>query len=329
MRKYFTYKYMLLYGILSLTAGFYINSFIVHKSDPHETSMIGSYDDPMLAPTSAPTPAGSFEEKTDTILVRDAALVLGDSTETLIQKLGHPARIAVTEYDYSYYIYNNDYEKLLFVAVREDQVVGFYTDSIDFQYMGISYGATLTQINHALKENLSLSSVLTKSIPGFKVSILMDTFDSGKAIGIYVITDVASKIHFEEEVIASEEQLLYDLTNSARARNGLAPYSWSSSAGQAARLHSQNMAHDNFFGHDDPSLRSPGDRLNAQGISYQICSENIIAGYDNVILACHGWYISERNRKNLLHDQFRYLGVGFAYDKDSAYHTYITQIFYR
>ena len=325
MRKYITYKYILLYGMLALTAGFYINSFISHKADSYETSLVKNY----TAPTLTPAPQAPPEETPDTVFVRDAALVLGDNTETLIRKFGHPARIAVTAYDYSYYIYNNDYKKLLFVAVREDQVIGFYTDSVDFQYMGISYGATLTQVNHTLKENFTLTNVLAKSISGYKISILMDTLDTGNAVGIYVISDTASELHFDDEVFASEEQIIYDLTNSARVRNELAPYSWSSSAGQAARLHSQNMASENFFGHNDPSLRSPGDRLNAEGISYQKCSENIIAGYDNVILASHGWYISERNRKNLLSDHFRYLGVGFAYDKDSTYQTYITQIFYR
>lgn len=325
MRKYFTYKYMLLYGILALTAVFYIKNIIMYQADQYKTSLTGN--DTILTPTQ--TPVTHSEKSPDTIYVRDAALVLGDSTDVLIHKFGHPARISKTEYDYSYYIYNNDYKKLLLVAVRKDQVVGFYTDSTDFEYMGIPYGATLTQINRALSENLPLSNVLTKSIPGYKISILMDTLDTGNAVGMYVISDEDSKAHFDDEVFASVEQLLYDLTNSARVRNDQAPYSWSSSAGRAARLHSQNMAKENFFSHNDPSLRNPGDRLNAEGISYQKCSENIIAGYDNAILACHGWYVSERNRKNLLSDYFRYLGIGFAYDKDSTYQTYITQIFYR
>jgi len=325
MRKYFTYKYILLYGILLITAGFYLNYFIPKPSNQTETSLTADY----VTPTVAPTPVIDVGSNAGAIFVRNAAIVIGDSTKDLIEKFGRPARIAVTEFDYTYYIYNNDYKKLLFVAIREDQVIGFYTDSLDFKYQGIGYGATLEQINQLLKESFSLSDVLTKTLSGYHVSILMDTLNTDKTVGIYVMSDSSEARDFNPKVITSEEQLVYDLTNSVRARVGLSPLSWSSSAGQAARKHSENMAANHFFGHNDPSLRSPGDRLNSEGIFYQKCGENIIAGYDNAILACHGWYNSETHRKNLLSERFRYLGVGFAYDKDSVYKTYITQNFYR
>ncbi|MBP1756388.1 MAG: hypothetical protein H6Q59_2786, partial [Firmicutes bacterium] len=246
MRKYFTYKYILLYGILLITAGFYLNYFIPKPSNQTETSLTADY----VTPTVAPTPVIDVGSNAGAIFVRNAAIVIGDSTKDLIEKFGRPARIAVTEFDYTYYIYNNDYKKLLFVAIREDQVIGFYTDSLDFKYQGIGYGATLEQINQLLKESFSLSDVLTKTLSGYHVSILMDTLNTDKTVGIYVMSDSSEARDFNPKVITSEEQLVYDLTNSVRARVGLSPLSWSSSAGQAARKHSENMAANHFFGHN-------------------------------------------------------------------------------
>ena len=38
--------------------------------------------------------------------------------KSILHKLVKPNRIVSTEYDFNYYVYNNDYSKLLFVAIR-------------------------------------------------------------------------------------------------------------------------------------------------------------------------------------------------------------------
>jgi uncharacterized protein YkwD len=76
-------------------------------------------------------------------------------------------------------------------------------------------------------------------------------------------------------------------------------------------------------------LTNPGSRLNAYGISYEEIGENIIAGYDSVILASHAWFNSPEHRKNILDERFCNIGIGFEYLNDSIYKTYITQVFYR
>jgi uncharacterized protein YkwD len=325
MRKYFTYKSMLVYSILLLLSGIITYNTGGGTPNPYESSVTEEYN----VPTLTPIPKINSIDKEKSLLVRNTMLQIGDSTDEVIRKLGFPSRISETEYDFTYYIYNNDYKKLLFVALLENEVVGFYTDALDFEYHGFGYGATVDEINAALEENFSLTEILTKTTSGYKVSILMDKLETGTAVGIYVLSDTLKEDGYNEELLPQVEQIVYDLTNSIRVRNGLEPLSWSSSAGQAARKHSMYMAAEDFFSHVDPSFRSPGDRLNAEGISYKKCGENIIAGYGNAILSSHGWYNSESHRKNLLNQNFRYLGVGFIFDKDSIYKTYITQNFYR
>ncbi len=323
-KKYNTRK-ILLYGGILLFLCLYTYHTFQYKPIPYEATIAEEYK----APTATPIPAINRSDAPKALFVRDTVLLMEDSTEEVIRKLGLPGRIAETEYNFSYYIYNNDYKQLLFVALYENKVVGFYTDALNFEYYGFRYGSTLDEVHKALDDNTPLSSVITKEISAYKVSVLMDELETGKVVGIYVLSNTVTEDDYSEDIRSQVEQMVYDLTNSARVRNGLEPLSWSSSAGQAARKHSINMSAANFFSHTDPSLRSPGDRLNAEGISYQKCGENIIAGYGSAILSCHGWYNSEGHRKNLLNTKFRYLGVGFAYDEDSHYKTYITQNFYR
>jgi uncharacterized protein YkwD len=296
-----------------------------NNTAPYESS----FTEEATMSTPTPIPRKNSTDNPMALFARNTILQIGDSTDEVIRKLGFPGRIAETEYNFTYYIYNNDYKKLLFVALLKNKVVGFYTDALDFEYQGFGYGATLNEINAALGENFSLSEVLTKTISEYKVSILMDKLETGKAVGIYVLSDRVKEDGHNEETLTQVEQMVYDLTNSIRVRNGLEPLSWSSSAGQAARKHSRYMAAEDFFSHIDPSHRGPGDRLNAEGISYKKCGENIIAGYGSAILSSHGWFVSKNHRKNLLNANFRYLGVGFIYDEDSVYKTYITQNFYR
>lgn len=326
MRKYFTYKRMLIYSILLLLLfELYTYNIRGEKPNPYEAPVAKEN----ITPTSTPEPKINSIDDPKVLLVRNTILQLDDSTDEVIRKLGLPGRIAETEYDFTYYIYNNDYKNLLFVALQDNKVVGFYTDALDFEYHGFQYGASLDEINTALEEDFKLTKVLTTNISEYKVSILMDNLETGKAVGIYVLSNAVKEDGYNEEIMTQVEQMVYDLTNSIRVRHGLEPLSWSSSASQAAKKHSMHMATKNFFSHVDPSFRSPGDRLNAEGVSYKNSGENIIAGYGSAILSSHGWYVSESHRRNLLNKNFRYLGVGFAYDEDSIYKTYITQNFYR
>lgn len=323
MRKYFSQPHIILAGLILLAA-------LVYNLDSRNAAPASTHSPPFsreISPTPSP-PADALTGQ-NVLAVRDTFLSIGDQAAEVIRKLGLPGRIAETEFDFQYYIYNNDYKRLLFVAVLKNKVAGFYTDSTDFEYLGLRYGDSLEKVEQALGRDYDLSEVLNYDTPDCRVRILMDRLEAGTVTGIHVLPASAKEEGYNDKVIEQTEQLLYDLTNSIRARNGLSPLSWSSSAGIAARKHSLNMASEDFFAHRDSSHRGPGDRLKAQGISYRTCGENIIAGYEDAILSVHGWYNSAGHRKNLLHTGFRYLGVGFAYDEDSRYQTYITQNFYR
>jgi uncharacterized protein YkwD len=171
----------------------------------------------------------------------------------VVQKLGAPSRIEETEYDFDYYIYNNDYRRLLFVAVGNEKVVGYYTDSLDFDYMGIHSGSDLKAVGKVFSQNLTMSEILQQETDDYTVRVLMDTLESQKVTGIYVLSKSVQTDVYTKEAMKNTELLVYDLVNSIRLRNGIPVLSWSSSAAIASRKHSIDMAANHFFGHTNPN----------------------------------------------------------------------------
>ncbi len=333
MLKFMLSKKVRLIGGLILFGSFYAFHFRKVDHGVQEASILMSQT---VAPIAAPANIVPTEISEDALLVRDASLLLGDSVRQVTKAFGAPGRIDVTENNDAYYIYNNDYSRMAFIAVRDDKVVGFYSDSVDFSFHHIRYGDDIRQINRALGKDYKEASILTYETDTYIAKILMDQLETHKVTGIYVQSKAEDSSVLEDNekqytdiVIHNEEQMSYDLVNSIRMRNNLPPLSWSSSAESAARKHSEAMAKKGFFGHIDPELRTPGSRLFAEGIGYSDCSENIIGGYGNAILSSHAIYNSDKQRRNILSSEYRYVGVGFAYDTNSKYRNYYTQIFYR
>jgi uncharacterized protein YkwD len=351
MRRHTIYRYALPLGIFLLSTSLYacnfklntqaINNNNLHNLDASNESIANTDTDiPSSIPTKIPDKTASANstnsqptqapEKREVILnVKGKSISIGDSKEYMIDTFGLPNRILNTEYDFDYYVYNNDYRKLVFFAVKDDHIVGFYTDSLDFNFLDISSGDSIGNVNQALDEHFSMSEVLKHKTNLYTLKVLMDKIGSQKVIGIYVLDHTVKKDKFTKEVSKNIELMVYDLTNSIRVRNGEDVLSWSSSAAKAARKHSKDMAARNFFDHINPEGQSPGERLQTEGISYSTNGENIIAGFGTAIISTNGWYNSTGHRDNLLNPNYRYLGVGFTYDPESRYSTYITQNFYR
>lgn len=304
---------------------------ITKQTDKHISSEIISEanDSSLLINPDSLTKEDSEALTHDNIFVRNTYISLGDKLDYIIDKLGVPSRIDETEHDFVYYIYNNDYKRLLYVAISNDRVVGYYTDSIDLNYMNITPASDINAINNSLGTRYTLESVLTYKTDNHTTKILMDTLGTGKITGIYTMSNSVKLLNYPDSSIYGIELMVYDLINSTRVRNNSSLLSWSSSAAKAARKHSRDMADNNFFSHVGPGRQNPYDRLNNEGIYCRTIGENIIAGYGGAILSNHAWFNSKEHRNNMLDNSFSCVGVGFVYASDSIYGTYITQDFYR
>jgi uncharacterized protein YkwD len=141
-----------------------------------------------------------------------------------------------------------------------------------------------------------------------------------------VDSEVASPTLTEASII---ERRAFELTNEARAKNGLAPLSWDSELCRMAREHSQRMARENFFSHETPEGRRLKDRARGNGIArFRVLAENIAfnKGFsDPGAFAVERWMISAGHRANILHSGFEASAVGVFVSDDGA--VYLTQAF--
>jgi uncharacterized protein YkwD len=86
---------------------------------------------------------------------------------------------------------------------------------------------------------------------------------------------------------------------------------------------------DDFFDHNDPSGRSPFDRLADVGYRYRLAAENIAAGPTRTDEVVANWLASPGHRANILNCALQATGVGFVPDPQDAlgYDAYWTQLF--
>lgn len=129
--------------------------------------------------------------------------------------------------------------------------------------------------------------------------------------------------------ISNLEKQAFELINKKRVESGLEPLTWNEDCAKIARLHSENMANNNFFNHAGRDGTMVNDRADAVGLSkWRAIGENIAynRGYQNPIeAAVESWLTSSAHHDNILNNRWKESAVGIAVAANGAY--YFTQIF--
>jgi hypothetical protein len=111
---------------------------------------------------------------------------------------------------------------------------------------------------------------------------------------------------------------LLALINNARLSQGLYPYAVSAELSAAAQRHSNDMAKTGVIDHTGSDGSSSTQRILEAGYGvYEfglLASENIYAGSGGAQVPFNGWMELPGARSNLLHEQYREIGIGIAYD---------------
>jgi uncharacterized protein YkwD len=112
------------------------------------------------------------------------------------------------------------------------------------------------------------------------------------------------------------EQAVVDLTNQARAANGLPPLQVNGALVAMAQLQSNNMAQLNEMAHNLPSVAEPTlvSRAAAAGYNYAWLGENIAFNYPDAPSVVAAWMNSPEHRANILNPNYTDIGVGFAWN---------------
>lgn len=114
------------------------------------------------------------------------------------------------------------------------------------------------------------------------------------------------------------------LETKGRAR----PLQWDGRLAEVARLHSEEMAREGFFGHEGMDGSEPSNRVSRAGIQWRSTGENIAKCRD--VAEAEAIFMDEpkfrqNHRGNILNSDYTHIGIGIARGPDGM--LYITQEF--
>jgi uncharacterized protein YkwD len=128
---------------------------------------------------------------------------------------------------------------------------------------------------------------------------------------------------------SSLERRAFDLINAQRSANGEPPLVWDAELCRMARVHSENMAHMDFFDHTGPDGRGMVERAHGSNVrGWSALAENIAynQGFDDpAAFAVERWMRSSKHRDNILNANFTRSAIGIARSADGR--VFLTQVF--
>lgn len=131
-------------------------------------------------------------------------------------------------------------------------------------------------------------------------------------------------------------QRVLELVNQARAKprscgsqsfKAARPLRWNETLAEASRLHAEDMASHDYFGHTGRDGSTPARRVERAGYRYRRSGENIAAGQTTPEDAVANWLESPRHCANLMEPAYTEMGAAFASDPRSEMGVYWVQAF--
>uniref|UniRef100_UPI000585C1A6 CAP domain-containing protein n=1 Tax=Caldicellulosiruptor sp. F32 TaxID=1214564 RepID=UPI000585C1A6 len=135
--------------------------------------------------------------------------------------------------------------------------------------------------------------------------------------------DVFKKQKDINHLLSAFERLCYLHLNSIRSQEGKQLFRYSDKISIVARLHSQNMAKYNFFGHTDVFGQSLTDRFQKQAIAFKKIGENLAMGTKLLPFFANHLLLNSKGHRENIEGNFEYAAVGCAVDlnTDNVYYT--------
>jgi uncharacterized protein YkwD len=113
------------------------------------------------------------------------------------------------------------------------------------------------------------------------------------------------------------------LLNRYRRQKGLGPLAADRVLQTTAQWMSEDMAGHDYAGHTDSYGRDPFQRLAAFGYTNNTYkAENVAAGHATAEEAFQSWRESPTHNDNMLSPHFKFIGVGFTYQRKSRFGWY-------
>ena len=113
----------------------------------------------------------------------------------------------------------------------------------------------------------------------------------------------------------------------SKALDATAPLRANAALEHAALLHAQDLAENNFLGHEGTSGSLPGNRATAAGYAWSNIGENVAAGQTTAEEVVGTWLASTGHCENLMSPDYSDTGVAHAVNRSSDKGTYWVQVF--
>lgn len=280
------------------------------EEKPEEKSEEKPEETPEETPAQKPSGEASKEAR---LTIVDTEYALGMTEAELISLAGTPDEKLPATGGYEWYVYGTDTYRAFFLAgVYKGKVVALASAGDAFSYLGYEAGR-------------SADSYVKNGY-----AVLCTDKNDADIVHAVLLRDKSSlpdQADLSDAALRGESMVNFHLTNAFRVFHACRPLLWSESAAEAARLHSDDMAKQDYFAHNSLDGRTPPARMEAQGIRWSKWGENIVAGYDNGFGCYDAWVNSSVHRDNMLGGCAE-LGVGFACRQGNTYRFYMTQDFF-
>lgn len=285
---------------------------------------------PTAAPTLTIAPTATAKPVAQTKLVLDN--LIGQTVCQITKTFGNPNARELSEYGFTWFVYNSNYKNFIMIGIENNIVVGVYSNSNALNFHGLKVGNTRTNVRKSLASasfGSPLESIKKNGIP-FLVcnpqqrdvffdgtsytTVFYDTIKGSTLTSIQIIEKKTEMLigYYPDpspKLEASLEKTSFYLMNAIRSRNGIALFTWNDTLATIARAHSVDMCVKNYFSHNNPSGLSSSARFKAAGLCYKDCAENIAKNHSSAITAHESYMNSSGHRANIL-NSCKNVGVG-------------------
>lgn len=310
----------------------------IYAFKPGKLSVGGGYfidrDARINYETPSPAKKSALACKVAAIKNESKTVDIHESKASIEAKFGKEKRTSLNEYGLNWYAYHQNYKDFYMVSYINNVANGIYTNDPDFYIKGIHSGSTISEVKTALGQ--PIESILKNKINYLLVNnqeaqtfltnnqyiiVFYDIHSRGEVTSILALT--GSMEALKDDYFASPtstlqagfEMQMFDLTNAARVKNGVAPLKWEEKARTSSRIHSQDMAANKYFDHMNLNGLSPFDRMEAAGMQFSYAGENIAMGFSSSIFAHEALMNSLGHRKNILNVNYTHVGMGIHFQK--------------
>ena len=272
---------------------------------------------------------------------------LGNPKTEIEHNLGSAKRISQNEYGANWHTYHENYQDFFMIMYDENnQAVGLYTNQdLLSSTNGIKMGSAKEDVRTILGEpitKIQKGMVIYQLqadndndlflLDNTYVTIFYDKHENNTVTGIQIVSksfEENKKDFYTDATPALKEGFefqMFDLTNATRVVHQLPILTWDDHVKETAREHSADMAAKNYFDHTNLEGQSPFDRMKEDDILFHLAGENLAYGQLSSIFAHEGLMNSLGHRENILRGDYKFLGVGVAFNEKSQ--PYYTQNYY-